>query len=742
MSNEILKVVKDKPDLIEILDEKLAEKIAFLLTKDDSVENPVLPFSKIAAAKDALLELGDSVPWIASSVEDAIWARSNQWLIQPEPSAWLVNHYMVIQAPYALTLSDQISKMDKTYNYSASLSGWVVNLKTADLDQIEAVLFIYGISVSVNLSDAIEGRAEWRNVIKQLVAESIEEGFKLPDPAIFTTNREYKPWQQDSILAMAYQGTSLLTDQVGLGKGGSFVGTSLSLNQFRNGTDIKHGEFPVVIAVTKSMKDEIGEEVLRWWGEAKVEIIAGAKAAPIEKGKDFYIINHDIIANRIDDLIDLEPVGFIADECHVYKNDLSKRAEAAHKLSKYIIKEAEKNGVEPFIIMASGTPFLNAPIELWSLLEILGIAHIFAAFARSKLKRTTMEIKNPKFDFKRPAGSKNPRTIEVPLTDKGAFEYYFCNAAFDKFFIWQNKGAANVKELHKLLIDTGMVRRRKSDVMHPLPKLTESVVKLSMTESAWAEYERLDEEFRDWAITEAKELAKEEGMSIEKAVGVITRKLDNGEAMMRLTKIRQWLGMGKVDGTVEWIHKFMAGDESVTGGDKTRQKVIVFVHHQDPRKALIEHPDLQQYGILTILPGGEQTGDSIQKHKRLFQKDDRYRLMICSMAAREGHTLTAAKDVYLHEIPFVPSWVVQMAGRCWARLSEDFEPHDANIHYAVVDGTEDPRLLQMNRIKKATFNAVIDGEGQDDSITEMKAESVETLVRSILRKTKEIGVAA
>lgn len=742
MSNEILKVVAGKPDLIEVLDEKLAEKISFFLGKEDSVDNPVLPFSKIAGAKDALLELGNSVPWAAAAVDDAIWARSNQWLIQPEPSAWLVGSYMVVQAPYTLTLSDQISKMDKTYYYSNQVSGWIVNLKTADLDQIEAVLFLYGISVSTNLSDAIEGRAEWRNVIAQLVDESLKEGFTLPDPEVFTTNREYKPWQKDSILAMAYQGTSLLTDQVGLGKGGSFVGTSLALNQFRNGKNIVHGAFPVIIAVTKSMKDEIGEEVLRWWAEAKVEIIGGAKAAPIEPGKDFYIINHDIIASRIDDLIALNPVGFIADECHVYKNDLSKRAEAAHKLSKFIIKEAEAADVEPFIIMASGTPFLNAPIELWSLLEILGIAHIFAKFARARLKRTTMEIKNPKFSFKRPASSSNPRFIEVPLTDKGAFEYYFCNAAFDKFHLWQNKGAANVKELHKLLIDTGMVRRRKSDVMHPLPKLTESVVKVSMTGEAWDEYERLDEEFRDWAITEARVLAKAENLSVEDAVKVITRKLDNGEAMMRLTKIRQWLGMGKIDGTVEWIHKFMAGDEEITGGDETRKKVIVFVHHQDPRKALIEHPDLQQYGILTILPGGDQTGESIQQHKRMFQKDDRYRLMICSMAAREGHTLTAAKDVYLHEIPFVPSWVVQMAGRCWARLSEDFEPHDANIHYAVVDGTEDPRLLQMNRIKKATFNAVIDGEGQDDSITEMKAESVETLVRSIIRKTKEIGVAA
>lgn len=742
MSNEILKVVPKRPDYIEINDSKLAENLGGFTTTIEEADAPVLPLSKLHQSREKLSAYTKDVSWLEAALDDAAWANTNQWLIHPEPSAWLVSNYMVIQAPYALTLADQINQIGKPYYYSNLVSGWIVNLKKADLEQIEAVLFFYGISISNNLADAVEGRAEWKSVLQNLIEESKAAGYKLPDKDIFKTHREYRPWQQDSILAMSYQGTSLLTDQVGLGKGGQFVGTALCLNQFKNGSNIKHGEFPVIIAVTKSMKEEIAEEVTRWWNDAKVQIIEGTKQSAIEKGKDFYIINHDILAARVDDLLELDPVGFIADECHVYKNDLSNRAKAAHKISKFLIKKAAKNDEEPFIIMASGTPFLNAPIELWSLLEILGISHIFAEYARAKLDRTTMEIKNPKFNFKRPPGAKNPRLIEVPLTDKGAFEYYFCKAAFDKFYVWQNKGAEHVKELHKLLIDTGMVRRRKSDVMHPLPNLSEQVVKINLASEDWDEYDRLDEEFREWALEQAEELAKTENISVQQAANIITRKLENGEAVMRLTKIRQHLGMGKVDGTVRWIKKFMEGDPEVTGGDETRKKLIVFVHHQEPRRALIEHPELQKYGIVTILPGGDQTGESIQKDKKKFQSDDRYRLMICSMAAREGHTLTAAKDVYLHEIPFVPSWVVQMAGRCWARLSEEFEPHEAYIHYAVVDGTEDPRLLQMNRIKKATFNAVIDGEGQDEEINEMKSESVEMLIRSILKKHKEVGVAA
>jgi len=740
--NEMLRVLPNKPDLIEVLDKKIAEKLGSLVVSHPDVELGVLPINKLSYAKGALSDFYSKIDWLEHAVEDAVWANANQWLIHPEPSAWLVDHYMVIQAPYSLTFSDFINDITKKYYYSHSLNGWVVDLEKADIDSVDSTFAIYAISVSNNLADAIEGRLEWKSVIKQLVRQSKEAGYELPNPNIFKTSREYRPWQVDSILAMSYQGTSLLTDQVGLGKGGQFIGTALCINQFKNKDKIKHGEFPVVISVTKSMKHEIGEEARKWWSDAQVGIIEGRKPGKIEKGKDFYIINHDILDSRVDDLIELNPVGFIADECHVFKNSTAKRSKAALKISKFLIDKADKNNEEPFIIMASGTPFLNAPVELWSLLEILGIDHIFSAYARKMLDVSVMQIKNPKFNYQRQASSKNPRYIDVPLTNQGAFELYFCNAHFDKYHIWQNRGSAHVKELHKLLIDTGMIRRRKSDVMHPLPKLTESVVNIDLTDADWDEYDRLDEEFREWAIEEAKKVAEDNQISIKKAVNVIIRKLENGEEVMRLTKIRQHLGNSKVEGTVEWIKKFMDKDPDIVGDDKSREKLIVFVHHQEARRMLIEHPELQKYGIVTILPGGEQTGESIQKNKQLFQTDDRYRLMICSMAAREGHTLTAAKDVYLHEIPFVPSWVVQMAGRCWARLSEEFDPHEAYIHYAIVDDTEEPRLLQMNRIKKATFNAVIDGDGQDEEIEEMKSESIETLVRSIIRKSKELNVAA
>ena len=111
------------------------------------------------------------------------------------------------------------------------------------------------------------------------------------------------------------------------------------------------------------------------------------------------------------------------------------------------------------------------------------------------------------------------------------------------------------------------------------------------------------------------------------------------------------------------------------------------------------------------------------------------------MAAREGHTLTAASDVLLGELPFTPSWVVQMAGRCWARLSEQFEPHGATLHYGIVDVPEDARSLKRIMVKKSVFSKVIDGEGTEADVEELKQERLTTLLDVIQLGDLDLSVA-
>lgn len=737
-----IRVLGSNPDRIVFSDEALVKYLGDGLNDPtERISHAWIAVSQVHKLKASLDSWsGDKPSWLDQTFDESKWASRHVW--NGDKVAWFLGRdRMVIQAPYALTLADSIGSLDSSYFYSSIVKGWIVKIADNDIDAVTEILSEYEITPSSALKDYLDGRGSWQSTLEEIVDTAKTEGIEpLKD---FASGRTYKWWQSEAVSAMAHSavsnsGGTLLADQVGLGKGGSFIGGHLALNDWMERTN-KGDCYPVILSVTKTMKHEIAEEILKWKGDAQIQIIDGAKRDPLVEDMQYYIINHDILERRLLDILEISPKAFIADESHVFKNEDAKRTQAAQALAEAV----RENTDHPYIVLASGTPFLNGPIELWSTLSILGRQARFGEYARKKLKMDTTKI-----HFRGPRGKMMSR--EIVLEDKRAFEMYFCDGHYDKYKTWYADGSSHTTELNRLLISSGMIRRRKSDVMHPLPPLTETLIKMQPDIEFMKLYYEKEEEFRSWAVDQAEIIAEEENISKKQAIRKIVGKLDNGEGMMRLTELRKTLAFGKIDGTVEWIHKFMAGEHIIqhadghTGpisDDPARRKLIVFVHHQEPRRQLVQHPELAQYGVVTILAGSEQDGVSVQEHKELFQRDPDIRLMICTMAAREGHTLTSAKDVFLMEIPFVPSWIVQMAGRCWARLSELFDPHEATIHYAVVPETEDMKSLQRVRLKKAVFSSVIDAEGQDDTISDIREESIVDLFNDLESGTRTLTVA-
>lgn len=659
--------------------------------------------------------------WIESTLAESKWSYKQYF--KEESIAWLFGGTRaVIQTPYTLTLSNRIGNLNSKYYYSQSINGWVIESPELDADELREIFDVYQIVPSPKLSTVMEGRGEWKRALEALVEAALSEGFEVPTG--IKSGRTYKPHQEQAVLGMAYRGDcNMLADQVGLGKGGEFVGGGLVMEEFLKKTG--DTTYPTVVSVTKSMKHEIAEEILKWKHNAQIQILEGTKQGDILPGTQYIILNHDLLAKRLPDILEAEPRSFIADESHVFKSETAVRTKAAIEL----VTNIRKRVPDPYVVMASGTPFLNRPAELWSVLCILGMDKVFGEYAMEKVGRDIQVRVKTKY---------GPKMKKI--WPQRAFEMRWCGGhhrkykdenGIQKLGDWEANGATNTAELNKLLVRHCMVRRRKADVIDPLPELREQLVPIVCEDDEMVErYEQIKHEFADYVVEKAIEEAEAEGYDEQTAIRSALNKLVNGEQIMQMTAMRQHVAQMKTQGTVDWIHRFMAGDPEITGGDPTRRKLIVYAYHRDPQMVLANHPELQQYGVVTILSAKDQKQDSIQSGKKLFQEDPNTRLIICSMAAREGHTLTAAKDVYLHEIPFVPSWIVQMAGRCWARFSELYEPHEAYLHYAVVMGTIDADLVRMVRLKKQRFDAVIDGEGQDDeTMADLNNKSVDILAQ-------------
>ena len=65
-----------------------------------------------------------------------------------------------------------------------------------------------------------------------------------------------------------------------------------------------------------------------------------------------------------------------------------------------------------------------------------------------------------------------------------------------------------------------------------------------------------------------------------------------------------------------------------------------------------------------------------------------------------------------------------MAGRCWSRISENYPPHEAFIHYAVSGLSIDNYLSDMIKSKAWLSHTIIDGEEAIESINDAESGEV------------------
>lgn len=122
------------------------------------------------------------------------------------------------------------------------------------------------------------------------------------------------------------------------------------------------------------------------------------------------------------------PVTLLIDEAHRFKTDTAKRSKAIFEIAKDF----------PRVVLMSGTPMPNRPMELYPIL---------INFA--------------------------PETID--FVNKFQFGIKYC-AGFQTQFGWDFSGASNLKELGERVKGKFMRRRKKEDVLKELPPKTEEIV--------------------------------------------------------------------------------------------------------------------------------------------------------------------------------------------------------------------------------------------------------------------------
>ena len=630
-------------------------------------------------------------------------------------------------APYIISLPDNSFMI--TGRYKESFYEWLESIPSDGViyDRNTDSIIIdnpkWGEDLSQAMTDSaiqssqiaagyISPHTKQAKILEDAANKAREQGYKIPSKSLFPTNRSLLKHQIDVVLSCAWRGSGIIADDVGSGKSSMFLGGFFSQVQYKveNGQDFSDC-FPLVIATKKSLIENTAREVTNWFSDARIAV-AGMKKKSIYKGQknhnlgDAHVIlcTIDTLKRHYEDIIDASPKGLVIDESHMIKNADSQRTQAALSLSQWI----RDNNEQPYTVCVTATPMPNRVQELWAQLVATG------------MDSAVMEVANSKQKFPKRTINKIGANYSFTVTDKTKFEMRYCKGRPGKFG-WEAKGAQHQEELRKILFDNGFIRRKKSEFIVPLPPLHQSFVKCKLDREQRRKYLVAEQEFKDYLVSLLRGKARAESWtSIElmAAIADKTEKASHSEAIMKQTALRQMVGEMKIDSVVEWVHKFFAGDPSVVKNGHN-DKLIIFAHHKQVQDAIINHPDLQQYGVSSIQAGQKNVNEVVDKFQ---DRNSGVGIVVCYSEAREGLTLTASHSVLVVEIPWSPSWLLQMAGRCWSRFSADYPPHEATIYYAVSDTEMDNSLMNMVREKGWLNKTIIDPEVATEEINEAESE--------------------
>lgn len=251
---------------------------------------------------------------------------------------------------------------------------------------------------------------------REKASRSLSSDISVPSPK----GLSYYPFQKAGIDFINKHDSVLLADEMGIGKTIQAIG-HINCNQ-----DYEK----ILIICPASLKLMWRSELKRWLVKIyTVGVAFGNRQLP---NTDIVIINYDIIKKKREDIRKITWDVVILDECHAIKNLKSQRTREIIGHGNLKPLEAKKK------ILLTGTPILNRPIELYSIIKYLD---------------------------------------KDNWPDYFKYALRYCGAYKDKWG-WVFNGATNLDELQQRLRTSIMIRRTKKGVLSELPDKIRQIIEV------------------------------------------------------------------------------------------------------------------------------------------------------------------------------------------------------------------------------------------------------------------------
>jgi SWI/SNF-related matrix-associated actin-dependent regulator 1 of chromatin subfamily A len=427
----------------------------------------------------------------------------------------------------------------------------------------------------------------------------------------------YRPFQLAGIKWLIDHADALLGDEMGLGKTVEIAGLINADPSIRR----------ILVVCPASLKINWARELTKWLTRGfETHIVEGAKWTGMDfrKRSFIYIINYDILHRHREAIDRIEWDLLAVDECHLAKGEPGavRRVRALYGGRRNATKEEKARNIRPPLetpirarrrVYATGTPIVNRPKELWTLVHAIDPADLGKSF------------------FK--------------------FAMRYCGAAHNGYG-WDFSGASNLEELQTKLRSKFMIRRLKADVLAELPPKQRQIVIIPTNGASdtvqleWNTFQR----HRQMA-DRAEEAAREARRVGDREAYVAAMRALHGHlnvGFAEISALRHATAVAKIP------HVVAHATECLENVDK----VVIFVHHHDVAHALRD-----AFPSAAVVTGETATAERTAEVDR-FQHDPGCRVFVGSIrAAGVGLTLTASQLAIFAEEDLVPGNISQAEDR-------------------------------------------------------------------------------
>ncbi|MCU1431753.1 MAG: helicase domain protein, partial [Actinotalea sp.] len=499
----------------------------------------------------------------------------------------------------------------------------------------------------------------------------------LPEPGSLSARsvsapqgRELMPHQAQVVAATARgHRTFLLADEPGLGKTAQALLAAEAADAY-----------PLLVVVPNVVKTNWAHEVRMWTPHRRATVVHG-DGERVDAFADVVIVNYELLDRHVGWLGDLGFRGMVVDEAHFIKNKGSQRSQHVLALSERIRARTSR----PLLMALTGTPLINDIEDFRAIWQLLGW-----------------------IDDALPLGKLMTALEDTGLTPADRGFYPAARAS---------------------VIDMGIVRRRKIDVVADIParRVADLPVELegaagrSIRAAEVALARRLVQRYR--AAVEARAgAAVDDGFDLQLARRVAAAELKDSS---------ERTGGENVFTMVRRIGQAKAGLAADYAAQLARNvgKVVFFAKHVDVMDQAEQ--TFADRGIRYASIRGDQTPKVREKNIAAFVNDPDVSIVVCSLtAAGVGLNLQVASNLVLAEL----SWTHAEQTQAIDRIHRIGQAEPVTAWRIIAAQTIDAKIAELIDSKSGLAARALDGAADEDvsSSTDVQLEALVGLLTDAL----------